>query len=164
MRFLMAGVWLSTLLACSARGGGGGVLPMDMDVADGGDETPADTAVPDITSPDTRRPDTAVPDTATPDTAAPDTRPLDTGRPDTGRPDTAVEDTFSPDGDGVCPASCITNTDCDRCWRAGETRLGSYCCAANLCIYRPEMTCTAATDSGVPTTDLPDVGDIAGGS
>jgi hypothetical protein len=137
---------------------------MDLDASDAGEELAMDTALPDTALPDTALPDTQRPDTARPDTAVPETAVPDTGPEDTGRPDTARPDTELPDGDGVCPATCASHGDCERCWRSGETRVGSYCCAANLCIYRPEMSCSAVTDSGVPTPDLPDSGDIAGGS
>ena len=54
---------------------------------------------------------------------------------------------------GQCPASCATNTDCDRCRAPGET--GNYCCISGLCLYMTGA-CGVTPDGGTPDVATPD--------
>ena len=58
-----------------------------------------------------------------------------------------------PDVPGQCPASCATNTDCDRCRAPGET--GNYCCISGLCLYMTGA-CGVTPDGGTPDVATPD--------
>lgn len=124
----------------------------------------ADVTLPsDIDQP---RPDISIPfDIPTPDVTQPRDVPVTRDIPASF--DTRPNDTGSTGG--VCPATCGFNSDCDPCWRDGETRVGSYCCSSGLCIYS-STTCGASLPDGGGTgieggTDPGDssLPDISGG-
>lgn len=67
---------------------------------------------------------------------------------------------------GVCPSSCSFNSDCDPCWGAGETRIGSYCCMSGLCVYASDRCGSSSPDGGMmtlPETGVPDASFDIGG-
>lgn len=71
---------------------------------------------------------------------------------------------------GMCPSSCSSNLDCESCWLPGETRTGSYCCNARLCIFTSSSSCGSITpDAGSPmdagmTLDIGPMSDMGGGA
>lgn len=131
MRGLVGGV-LFVLVAAGCGGAAGGTDD-PMFTEDAGNDGGLDVTRPSLDVPPLDRgpsPDTGNP--STPDTGS-------TSTPDTGGTSTTDTGSTTPvdvGAGGVCPPTCSSHTDCDVCWRAGESRVGQYCCESGACIYR----------------------------